>query len=119
MATERIILYRVATRRAPGPGRRRPIQVVLVFCLALGLGLAAAFRFSPSIDVAISGGAAWFLFLLFLVALWDWLALATRFDRYLAWLPQHPLPSWLHPLRSSFVMILFFYGIIAGHFFWR
>lgn len=92
---------------------------MVVFCLALGLGLAAAFRLSPSVDVAISGSAAWFLFLLLLVALWDWLALATRFGRYLAWLPQHPLPAWLHPLRSSFVMIFFFYGIIAGHFFWR
>jgi len=69
--------------------------------------------------VAISGAAAWFLFLLFLVALWDWLALATHFARYLAWLPQHPLPAWFHPIRSSFVMIFFFYGIIAGHFYWR
>jgi hypothetical protein len=111
----------VETRRAPGTGRRRrrPIQVVLVFCLALGLGLGAAIRLTPSIDVAISAAAAWFVFLLFLVALWDWLANATGFDRYLAWLPQHPLPAWFHPIRSSFVMIFFFYGIIAGHFYWR
>ena len=38
-------------------------------------------------------------------------------DRYFAILPEHPLPAWL-PGRTSIVVILFFLGILLGHYVW-
>lgn len=99
---------------------RRQAGSSAAFALLLVAGLAAAFSLSPGVDVALAAGAAWGVFLLLVVAAWDLLALATsRFAASLAWLPRLPLPAWMNPLRSSFVVVAFFYGILAGHFFWR
>jgi hypothetical protein len=106
-------------RHSDGARRHRPIRVFLVFVAVLIVGFGLAFHFAPNRDVAISAGAAELLFLILLVAAWDLVAMATQFAPYLAWLPQHPVPPWLQPVRSSLVVIAFAYGILLGHFFWQ
>jgi len=67
----------------------------------------------------ILSGAGVLLLLLTAVALWDWVASMISRAPYLDWLPRHPLPPWLRPVRSSFIAIAFFYGIVIGHYFWH
>jgi hypothetical protein len=100
------------------PGGWRPLYDAFIFAAALGACMLAAFHLTPSIDVGLAAAATWLVFLLFLIAAWHWLALATGFDRFLEWLPKHALPRWLLPIRSSFVLITFFFGILLGHYFW-
>jgi hypothetical protein len=99
-----------------GKRRRRRIPIALGFAVVVAAGFVVAFQRAPIPDVAVSAGMAWLVFIMFLLALWDFAAMASRFMPYLAWLPVHPLPPWLRPIRSNFVVIAFMYGIFLGHF---
>ena len=96
--------------------KARRISIAVLFAGVVGAGFVAAFRSAALPEIAVSAGMAWLVFLMFVLALWDCFAIATRFMPYLSWLPQHRLPPWLHPIRSSFVVIAFMYGIVLGHF---
>jgi hypothetical protein len=96
--------------------KARRIGFRVLFAVVVGAGFVVAFRSVPLPEIAVSAGMAWLVFLMFVLALWDLAAMATRFMPYLSWLPQHRLPPWLHPIRSSFVIIAFMYGIVLGHF---
>jgi hypothetical protein len=84
--------------------------------VVVGSGFVAAFRAASLPEIAVSAGMSWLVFLMFVLALWDFAAMSTRYMPYLSWLPQHRLPPWLRPIRSSFVIIAFMYGIVLGHF---
>jgi len=109
-----------ATGETRHEGSRR-VRGSLAFTVLTVGGVAAAFVLGPSVDVALAAGAAWIVFLLLVVAVADLLELArgTRSPRYHRWLPEWRLEGWLNPVRSSFVLVAFFYGIVIGHFFWR
>ena len=92
----------------------------LAFVVLLLAGEAALWWLLPSRDVALAAGAGWVVFLVFVVAAGDLAALlAPGRPRFLAWLPEWPLPAWLEPIRGSFVALAFLYGVLLGHFFWR
>jgi hypothetical protein len=96
--------------------KARRIGVRVLFAAVVTAGFVAAFRSVPLPEIAVSAGMAWLVFLMFVLGLWDFVAMSTRFMPYLSWLPQHRLPPWLRPIRSSFVIIGFMYGIVLGHF---
>jgi hypothetical protein len=100
-------------------GRLRPIRATSIFAVLLAAGAALAFTTIRSKVVAVSLIATGLLLLLTAVALWDWVASMISRAPYLDWLPRHPLPPWLRPVRSSFIAIAFFYGIVIGHYFWH
>jgi hypothetical protein len=111
---------------APVPAsaaRSRRVGGSIGFTILLAAGVAAAFLLIPDASAAEAAAAAWGVFLLLVIAAADLVALAGarrhRAPRYMRWLPEWPLGGWLDPVRSSFVMVAFFYGIIFGHFFWR
>jgi len=93
------------------------------FTFLLVAGVAGAFWLIPDANAAEAAAAAWGVFLLLVVAAADLVALAGarrhRAPRYTRWLPEWRLSGWLDPVRSSFVVVAFLYGIIFGHFFWR
>ena len=100
-------------------GRLRPIRAALLFAGMMAAGTAVAFTTVRSKTVAVSLIATGLLLMLTAVTLWDWIASLTSRAPYLDWLPRHPLPPWLRPVRSSFIAITFFYGIVIGHYFWH
>jgi hypothetical protein len=96
----------------------RPIRVFLLFVLILAAAVVGDFHFLP-FAAAVSAATAELLFLILFVAAWDLVAMAMGSTSYLAWLPQHPVPPWLQPVRSSFIVVAFAYGILLGHYFWQ
>lgn len=99
--------------------RLRPIRAASVFAGLAVAGSAVAFSTIRSKTVAVSAIATGLLLMLTAVVLWDWVASMISRAPYLDWLPRHPLPPWLRPVRSSFIAITFFYGIVLGHYFWH
>ena len=99
--------------------RLRPIRVASVFAVLAVAETAVAFSSIRSKTVAVSAIATGLLLMLTAVVLWDWVASMISRAPYLDWLPRHPLPPWLRPVRSSFIAITFFYGIVIGHYFWH
>jgi hypothetical protein len=83
---------------------------VVIFLVGAGIATAWVHNHNPNdwVGPAVSAVATYLTFLLLLVAI---------FDRRFAFLPDHPLPAWLS-IRSSFVLIFFFLGILVGHFVW-
>lgn len=100
-------------------GRLRPVRATSILAVLLAAGSALAFNTIRSKEVAVSLIATGLLLSLTAVALWDWVASLVSRAPYLDWLPRHPLPPWLRPVRSSFIAITFFYGIVIGHYFWH
>jgi hypothetical protein len=107
-------------RPQPTVARRlRPIRAASVFGALTAAGSVLAFTTIRSKTVAVSLIATGLLLMLTAVVLWDWVASMISRAPYLDWLPRHPMPRWLRPVRSSFIAITFFYGIVIGHYFWH
>ena len=87
--------------------------------MAIVVGAFLIGKFGFSGDLA-SAFATWILTMLSVIAIWNAIALKTGGRvPHPYWMPDQMLGPWFDSLRSSFIVVLFFYGIVLGYFWWR
>lgn len=105
---------------APRPPAKqfRPVSDTALFVVGVAIFVAGQAWRVPSLDVAIALVAASVVTALLLVALRELWEILTR-TRDPAETPAWGVPGFMRSVRSSMGVLLFLYGILAGHFLWQ